>query len=103
MNFISADASGFSLQSIAIRGEKIGEEETRCQAIADNAQKDLDEALPALQEAVLALESLNKKDITEIKAYGRPPALVEKVMEAVMVLKGSEPTWAEAKRVLGLC
>lgn len=27
--------------------------------------------------------------------------LVEKVMEAVMILRGSEPTWAEAKRQLG--
>ena len=48
-----------------------------------------------------ALESLNKKDMTEIKSYGRPPALVEKVMEAVMILRGGEPTWAEAKRQLG--
>ena len=48
-----------------------------------------------------ALEALNKKDMTEIKSYGRPPALVEKVMEAVMILRGNEPTWAEAKRQLG--
>ena len=48
-----------------------------------------------------ALESLNKKDMTEIKSYGRPPALVEKVMEAVMILRGSEPTWPEAKKQLG--
>ena len=40
--------------------------------------------------------------MTEIKSYGRPPALVEKVMEAVMILRGQEPTWAEAKRQLGL-
>ena len=39
--------------------------------------------------------------MTEIKSYGRPPALVEKVMEAVMILRGNEPTWAEAKRQLG--
>lgn len=52
---------------------------------------------PALQ----ALESLNKKDMTEIKSYGRPPALVETVMQAVMILRGCEPTWAEAKRQLG--
>lgn len=44
---------------------------------------------------------MNKKDMTEIKSYGRPPLLVEKVMEAVMILRGSEPTWAEAKRQLG--
>ncbi|XP_065925853.1 dynein axonemal heavy chain 2-like [Magallana gigas] len=39
--------------------------------------------------------------MTEIKSYGRPPLLVEKVMEAVMILRGSEPTWAEANRQLG--
>jgi len=39
--------------------------------------------------------------MTEIKSYGRPPILVEKVMEAVMILRGVEPTWSEAKRNLG--
>lgn len=73
----------------------------KCRAIAESAQQELDEALPALQDAIKALESLNKKDMTEIKSYGRPPPLVEKVMEAVMILKGAEPTWAEAKRQLG--
>jgi len=48
-----------------------------------------------------ALEALNKKDITEIKSYGKPPALVEKVLESVMILRGNEPTWAEAKKQLG--
>ena len=71
--------------------------------MAENAQHDLDEALPALAEATKALESLNKKDMTEIKSYAKPPALVEKVMEAVMILRGGEPTWAEAKRQLGEC
>jgi len=47
------------------------------------------------------LEALNKKDITEIKSYGKPPPLVEKCLEAVMILRGNEPTWAEAKRQLG--
>jgi dynein heavy chain len=69
--------------------------------IAEAAQKDLDEAMPALNEAILALDSLKKNDIAEVKAYGKPPQLVEVVLEAVMVLKQSEPTWAEAKRQLG--
>lgn len=50
---------------------------------------------------VQALESLNKKDMTEIKSYAKPPTLVEKVMEAVMILRGQDPTWSEAKRQLG--
>ena len=49
-----------------------------------------------------ALESLNKKDMTEIKSYGKPPTLVEKVMETVMILRGSDPNWAEAKKQLGM-
>ena len=85
------------------RSEKIAEEEDKCRVMAENAQHDLDEALPALAEATKALESLNKKDMTEIKSYAKPPALVEKVMEAVMILRGGEPTWAEAKRQLGEC
>lgn len=86
---------------MAQKSERIAEEEAKCKHMADLAEQDLKEAMPALQEAMLALEALNKKDIGEIKSYGRPPALVEKVMDAVMILKGSEPTWAESKRQLG--
>ncbi|KAG9346625.1 hypothetical protein JZ751_006936 [Albula glossodonta] len=88
-------------KAVSAHSEKISAEEINCKAMAENAQKDLDEALPALEEAMKALESLNKKDMTEIKSYGRPPALVETVMQAVMILRGNEPTWAEAKRQLG--
>ncbi|CAG5116906.1 unnamed protein product, partial [Candidula unifasciata] len=77
-------------KSVAIKSERIKEEEIKCQALADVAQADLDEAMPALDEANKALESLNKRDMTEIKSYGRPPVLVEKVMEAVMILRGSD-------------
>ncbi|XP_048373762.1 dynein axonemal heavy chain 2 [Sphaerodactylus townsendi] len=88
-------------KTVSANSEKIAAEEIKCKALADNAQKDLEEALPALEEAMKALESLNKKDLTEIKSYGRPPTLVETVMQAVMILRGSEPTWAEAKKQLG--
>ncbi|KAJ7313213.1 hypothetical protein JRQ81_004492 [Phrynocephalus forsythii] len=88
-------------KTVTANSEKIAAEEIKCKALADNAQKDLEEALPALEEAMKALESLNKKDLTEIKSYGRPPTLVETVMQAVMILRGNEPTWAEAKKQLG--
>ena len=39
-------------KTVAARSEKIAEEELRCQHLAEAAQKDLDEALPALEEAV---------------------------------------------------
>ncbi|XP_062240587.1 dynein axonemal heavy chain 2 [Platichthys flesus] len=87
--------------AVSANSQKIAAEEIQCKAMAANAQRDLDEALPALEEAMKALGSLNKKDMTEIKSYGCPPTLVETVMQAVMILLGKEPTWAEAKRQLG--
>ena len=39
-------------KTVAARSEKIAEEEQRCLILAEAAQKDLDEALPALEEAV---------------------------------------------------
>jgi dynein heavy chain len=47
-----------------------------------------------------ALEQLTKRDIGEVKAYVHPPYQVEKVMKALMVLKGKEDTWEEAKKDL---
>lgn len=52
------------------------------------AQADLDEAMPALEEAIRALDSLSKKDISEMKSYTTPPQKVKLVMEAVNILKG---------------
>jgi dynein heavy chain len=40
------------LQFVAARSEKIGEEEEKCRVMAEQAQHDLDEALPALAEAM---------------------------------------------------
>uniref|UniRef100_A0A8D3AZ06 Dynein, axonemal, heavy chain 6 n=1 Tax=Scophthalmus maximus TaxID=52904 RepID=A0A8D3AZ06_SCOMX len=81
------------------------------QAIAADAQKDLDEALPALEGANQALNSLDKADISEIKVFTKPPDLVMTVMEAICILlncKSSQtstglsvPDWPSAKQVLG--
>ncbi|XP_048524356.1 dynein axonemal heavy chain 2 [Dendroctonus ponderosae] len=88
-------------KEVAKKSIKIGEEEIQCKRLAEVAQADLDEAMPALDEAVRALDSLSKKDISEMKSYGTPPQKVKMVMEAVNILKGVEPSWAEAKRLLG--
>ncbi|KAJ3115964.1 Dynein heavy chain 2, axonemal [Phlyctochytrium bullatum] len=88
-------------KGVSAKTEKLSVEEEEVRAVADAAQADLDQAMPALNAAVKALEGINKKDLQEIRSYGKPPPLVEKVMEAVMVLKKCEPTWDEAKRQLG--
>lgn len=48
-----------------------------------------------------AMELLSKMSMTKIKSHGCPPALVHKVMQAIEILQGKEPTWVEAKSQLG--
>ncbi|KAF4711733.1 hypothetical protein FOZ62_018777, partial [Perkinsus olseni] len=51
-------------------------------------------------KAIKSLDALDKKDITEIKSFPKPPALVMMTMEAVNTLLGEKPDWDTAKRVL---
>ncbi|TKS69390.1 Dynein heavy chain 2, axonemal [Collichthys lucidus] len=100
---IVEEATEADCQEQAVRSysQKIKKEELECKALAEDAQRALDEALPALNEAMKAVESLDKNHMREIKSYDRPPGPVETVMAAVMILQCREPTWAEAKRHLG--
>nr|XP_031326333.1 dynein heavy chain 1, axonemal isoform X8 [Camelus dromedarius] len=70
---------------------KANEKARKAQAIADDAQKDLDEALPALDAALASLRNLNKNDVTEVRAMQRPPPGVKLVIEAVCIMKGIKP------------
>ena len=95
-----ADAD-VTAKSCKEEGAKVEKATAEAQAIAADAQKDLDLAMPAFASAVKALKSLNKNDITEIKSFAKPPALVQTTMEAVCILKGAKPTWDDAKKLLG--
>uniref|UniRef100_A0A669QMH2 Dynein axonemal heavy chain 1 n=1 Tax=Phasianus colchicus TaxID=9054 RepID=A0A669QMH2_PHACC len=75
---------------------KANEKAQRAQAIADDAQKDLAEALPALDSALASLRNLKKSDVTEVRAMQRPPVGVKMVIEAVCIMKEVKP-----KKVLG--
>lgn len=71
------------------------------QDYADECQQDLASVIPALQSAIDSLNTLNKKDISEVRVYLRPPALVNLVMSAVCTLFQMKPDWATAKQLLG--
>ena len=49
-------------------------EAAKVQAIKDDCEADLAEALPAIRAAVKALHTLTKNDITEVKGMKSPPA-----------------------------
>jgi dynein heavy chain len=60
-------------------------------AIADDAQADLDEALPALEAAVQCLSKLKKADIDEVKAFSSPSSGVRLTMEAACIMFEVKP------------
>ncbi|OWF46435.1 Dynein heavy chain 6, axonemal [Mizuhopecten yessoensis] len=90
------------VRAIVREEEEIMQKEAKIvQDYADECQRDLASALPALQNAVEALETLDKADIAEIRVYTNPPMLVMTVMSAVCVLFQKKTDWATAKQLLG--
>jgi dynein heavy chain, axonemal len=87
-------------QRVAKEEAAVGEVAKEAQAIAADAKRDLDEAMPAFYASVDALKSLNKNDINEVKAYKQPPELVVLTLEAVCILLGVKPDWGEAKKLM---
>ncbi|XP_027011591.1 dynein axonemal heavy chain 1 isoform X2 [Tachysurus fulvidraco] len=77
--------------SVQAEEAKASEKASIASAYAADAQKNLDVALPALDDALASLKSLNKNDVTEVRAMQRPPQGVKLVIEAVCILKGIKP------------
>jgi len=63
----------------------------QCQEIKESAEKDLAEALPALDAAVAVLRNLKLSDLAEVAKYTNPPAGCKLTMEAMCVLKQVPP------------
>jgi len=57
----------------------------------DECEAELAVALPLLESALAALNTLTKSDITEVKSMKQPPAPVKVVMEAVCHMLGVKP------------
>ena len=53
--------------------------------------RDLDEALPALAEAVQCLKDLKRADIDEVKSLGRPPINVVRTLTALCIMFDIKP------------
>lgn len=84
-------------------------------AIKDECDADLAEAMPIMNAAVAALNTLTPADIAVVKSMKSPPAGVRLVCEALCVLKGIKPDrindpstgrkiedyWGPSKKMLG--
>eukprot|EP00055_Hartaetosiga_balthica_P017752 m.122337 g.122337 ORF g.122337 m.122337 type:complete len:4010 (-) comp9395_c0_seq2:1066-13095(-) len=92
----------------------VSEKTAIAQAEKAECEELLAEAVPALEAALAALNTLKKADIDVVKSMKAPPAGVKLVMEAVCVMKGIKPEkitdptgqkvtdyWGPSKKVLG--
>ncbi|XP_069555029.1 dynein axonemal heavy chain 7 [Brachyistius frenatus] len=92
------------------------EQAMAAEAIKDDCDADLAVAMPILESALAALNTLTTQDITVVKSMKSPPTAVKLVMEAICILKGLKPDrvpdpsgsgkkvedfWGPAKKLLG--
>ncbi|XP_040909250.1 dynein heavy chain 12, axonemal [Toxotes jaculatrix] len=86
------------------------------QALKNECESDLAEAIPALEAALSALNTLKPSDVTIVKSMKNPPSGVKLVMAAVCVMKDIKPDkiadpagtgkkvfdyWGPSKKLLG--
>ncbi|XP_043967273.1 dynein axonemal heavy chain 10 [Gambusia affinis] len=88
----------------ALAEDKAKEIEEQNKVIAvekKEAESSLAEAMPALEAARIALQDLEKSDVTEIRSFAKPPKQVQVVCECILVLRGyKEISWQSARAMM---
>ena len=85
---------------IAVDEELIRKQAEQIKELSSKAKADLDAAMPALHDAMIQLESLDKADIAEIRVYTNPPEMIRVLMAALCCLLGESEDWSNARQVL---
>lgn len=86
----------------ACNKERLIADESResAQKLKNECEEELQSVMPEMVAALRALDSLDKKDIQELKSFLNPPVLVETVLQALCLLMGRKQTWEEGKKLL---
>ncbi|XP_075265378.1 dynein axonemal heavy chain 5-like isoform X2 [Convolutriloba macropyga] len=108
----SAEAVKAQVQTVKDRAQALVEEIEADKAVAEEK---LSAAAPALAEAEAALQTIKAADIATVRKLGKPPHLVMRIMDAVLLLfqkkidtvtKDPErecvkPSWTESLKLMG--
>ncbi|XP_055503511.1 dynein axonemal heavy chain 12 [Leucoraja erinacea] len=101
---------------VKVDEEAATEKATEAQALKNECESELAEAIPALEAALSALDTLKPSDITIVKSMKNPPQGVKLVMAAICVMKLIKPErindpsgtgekifdyWGPSKKLLG--
>lgn len=116
MEEIEKESIEAELTAEQVKRDEIIANKQAAESLALNAEceKDLASAIPILEDAISALNTLKPSDITLVKSMKNPPDVVKLVMAAVCVMKSilpdkvPDPTgkkvldyWGPSKRLLG--
>ncbi|XP_063147830.1 dynein axonemal heavy chain 12 [Candoia aspera] len=103
-------------KTVKVDEELATEKAAEAQALKNECESDLAEAIPALEAALSALDTLKPADITIVKSMKNPPSGVKLVMAAICVMKDIKPEkiadpsgiggkildyWGPSKKLLG--
>uniref|UniRef100_W5L7L2 Dynein axonemal heavy chain 12 n=1 Tax=Astyanax mexicanus TaxID=7994 RepID=W5L7L2_ASTMX len=101
---------------VRVEEEAASQKAAEAQALKNECESDLAEAIPALEAALSALDTLKPSDVTIVKSMKNPPSGVKLVMAAVCVMKDIKPEkindpagtgqkildyWGPSKKLLG--
>lgn len=78
------------------------EQATNANAIKEECDAKLAEAIPKLEEANSALQTLTSNDVTLLRSMKNPPNAVKIVMEAVCIMKDVKPERVQNPSGLGM-
>ena len=100
----SADAAEQEAAASVVR-ESATKAKAAAEAIQADADKELAEAMPALEAATAALQNLPLKAIQTMKSYASPPAAIMQVCTPLLMMLAGElnpkkHTWDAAKRMM---
>ena len=81
--------------------EEVNKQQIQINARKEEAQRDLDEAEPALISAKAAVKGIKKRDLDEVRNLMRPPKNVQLTLECVAVMLGEKKTeWTDVRKLL---
>ncbi|XP_020624937.1 dynein heavy chain 12, axonemal-like [Orbicella faveolata] len=118
MKVIEKESAEVEARSELVRKDEAvaNQKASESQALKEECEGDLAEAIPALEAALAALNTLKPADITIVKSMTNPPAGVKLVMSAVCVMRDIKPEkindpagtgkkildyWGPSKKLLG--
>ena len=81
--------------------KNVREQQVEIDRRKEEAQRDLDEAEPALRSAQASVRGIKKRDLDEVRNLARPPVNVKLTLECVAIMMGeSRVEWTDVRKIL---